>query len=58
MYPKSDGPQYIPAGIGLAVLYFFRATIAIVVRFIPRKNIKLERQEKEQGWAPGPGYIL
>ncbi|KUJ15999.1 MFS general substrate transporter [Mollisia scopiformis] len=59
MYPPSDGPQYVPAGIGLAVVCCFCATMAIVIRFVlKRENKKLEKQEQEQGLRAGFRYIL
>lgn len=59
MYPPSNGPQYVPAGIGLAVVCCFCATMAIIIRFVlKRENAKLERQEQEQGLNKGFRYIL
>ena len=46
MYPASDGPKYVPAGVGLACVCLFCAAMAIVIRFVlGNENKKLERGE-------------
>ncbi|KAH8651051.1 allantoate permease [Xylariales sp. PMI_506] len=43
MYPSSDGPIYVAAGIALACVCCFNAMMAIVIRFVlGRENKKLE----------------
>jgi hypothetical protein len=59
MYPLSDGPQYVPAGAGLAGVCCLCAGIAIAIRFVLRwENDKLEKKEMEEGASRGFRYIL
>lgn len=59
MYPLSDGPKYVPAGIGLAVVCCLCATMAIIIPFVlKRENDKMEKAEQEQGFRRGFRYIL
>ena len=59
MYPSSDGPQYVPAGIGLACVCAFCAVMAVVNRTVlKRENSKMEREEVQAGREKGSRYIL
>ncbi|KAF2117820.1 major facilitator superfamily domain-containing protein [Lophiotrema nucula] len=59
MYPPTDGPQYVPAGIGLACVCAFCAFMALVNRTVlVRENRKLEKEEQERGVGKGFRYIL
>jgi hypothetical protein len=61
MYPASDGPKYVPAGVGLACVCCFCAGMAIVIRFVlGRENKKLERGDfngSRAGLPEGYQYI-
>lgn len=59
MYPDSEGPRYVPAGIGLTVVCCFTAALALTIRFVlARENRKMERQERQSGEDEGFRYIL
>ncbi|KAF2495132.1 MFS general substrate transporter [Lophium mytilinum] len=59
MYPPSDGPQYVPAGVGLACVCFLCAGMAIVIRFVLGwENRKMAAKEQEEGLPKGFRYIL
>lgn len=62
MYPSSDGPKYVPAGIGLACVCCFCAGMAMVIRVVlARENRRLERGETSRslaGLPEGFKYIL
>ena len=56
LYPESQGPRYVPAGIALACICGACGVLALVVRFVLRKeNLKSER---ELGVGEGFRYIL
>ncbi|KAI3323979.1 allantoate permease [Xylariaceae sp. AK1471] len=46
MYPASDGPRYLPGGAATAVVAFLVAVLALVARFVlKRENKKLAERE-------------
>lgn len=56
LYPESQGPRYIPAGIVLACVCGACGVLALVIRVVLRReNRKLE---SEHGPGEGPRYIL
>ncbi|KAF2807706.1 MFS general substrate transporter [Mytilinidion resinicola] len=59
MYPPSNGPQYVPAGVGLACVCFLCAGMAMVIRCVlGRENKKLAAKEQEEGLPKRFRYIL
>lgn len=61
MYPATDGPMYVPAGVGLACVCCFCGGMAILIRFILRReNKKMERGDytgSRAGLPEGFRYI-
>jgi hypothetical protein len=60
LYPSSQGPLYVPAGITLACVCGACAGMALIIRFVlMRENRKMAKQEQEdQIFTPGFRYIL
>ncbi|KAJ5088058.1 hypothetical protein N7456_011674 [Penicillium angulare] len=56
LYPDSQGPKYVPAGVALACVCVACGGLALVIRFVLRReNQKLDR---ENGPGDGARYIL
>lgn len=54
MYPKSDGPQYIPGGSTNAVVCLLVASLALGLRYLHQwENKKLEKAEEAVGEEGG-----
>ena len=52
LYPDSQGPKYVPAGIALACVCGACGTLALVIRVVlQRENRKLDREN-----GPGDGF--
>ena len=62
MYPATDGPKYVPAGIGLAAICVFCGSVALTIRFVlQRENKRLAngiRSKSTDGLPEGFQYIL
>jgi cytochrome c biogenesis factor len=49
MYDKTQGPQYIPGGSSNAVISFLVGVLALVLRYVhKRENKKLEKAEENE----------
>ncbi|KAJ5286992.1 hypothetical protein N7478_002678 [Penicillium angulare] len=56
LYPDSQGPRYVPAGVALACVCVACGGLALIIRFVlQRENKKLDR---ENGPDDGARYIL
>lgn len=60
LYPSSDGPRYVPAGITLACVCAACAGMAIIIRFVLKaENRKLDEEDERNGVVvKGYRYIL
>lgn len=56
LYPDSQGPRYVPAGIVLTCVCGACGGLALVIRFILRREN--QRLEQEHGAGEGFRYIL
>jgi hypothetical protein len=56
LYPESQVPRYIPAGIVIACVWGACRVLALAIRFILRREN--EKLESERGAGEGPRYIL
>jgi hypothetical protein len=60
LYPSSQGPRYVPAGITLACVCTACAGMAIIIRFVLKaENRKLDEEDERNGVVvKGFRYIL
>lgn len=56
LYPDSQAPQYVPAGIALACVCGACGVLALIIRFVLRHENK--KLEQENGPGEGFRYIL